>query len=102
MLHWLMQANLDLRPGNREILPLPEEHFEITEPRMAGRLLGELAVHRDPRSQRWTGSAQMFECIVSAITGRESKPRAADYSLASFPVEPTEEVAYAHAATGCA
>ncbi len=98
--HWLTQANLDLH-GEQKAPPLMARYLEDTEPSSAGRLLAELAVHRYPRSANWTGSAQMFECIVRAITGREAKPQASDYSLASFHADPTEELRYAHAA-GCA
>lgn len=101
ILHWLTLDNLDLHHGNQKIQPLIAEHSVGREPSSAGRLLGELAVHRNPLSQNWTGSAQTFECIVNAITGREAKPRAADYSLASFHAEATEELACVHAA-GCA
>ncbi len=95
LLHWLTQANLDFHcathPANRPLLSeLPTDR----EPAAAGRLLGELAVHRNPHSPHWTGSIQALQCILAAITGREPKPRAADYSLASFHRE-QGEFAYA-------
>lgn len=101
ILHWLTQANLDLHHGNDTSLAFPVGDPEDSERASAGRLLGELAVHRNPRSRNWSGSLQMFESIVNAITGGEAKARAADYSLASFHAEPGEELACAHAA-GCA
>lgn len=99
ILHWLTQANLNLRNGRNTAAPIVAAHAENTDgaPATFGRLLGELAVHRNPLSRMWTGSAQTLECIVRAVSGREGKPRAADYSLACFH-EPSEELAYAHSA----
>jgi hypothetical protein len=79
ILHWLTQANLNLRNGKNTSAPILTAHSERTEAAAAtfGRLLGELAVHRNPLSRVWTGSAQTLECIVRALTGREAKPRAA-------------------------
>jgi hypothetical protein len=103
ILHWLTQANLNLRNGNHTAVRLPAEPREQTEaaPATVGRLLGELAVHRNPLSQNWTGSTQTLECIVNALTGNEAKASAADYSLASFHAEPPAELAFAQSA-GCA
>ena len=100
--HWLTQANLDLRNAKHTAAPVSVANSKTTEtaPAAFGRLLGELAVHRNPLSRNWTGSAQTLESIVSALTGREAKPRAEDYSLASLHPEPAEELAHAHAA-GC-
>ncbi len=98
--HWLTQANLDLQDGERTVAPILGEHPGKAEPRSlaVGRLLGELAVHRHPLSRVWTGSAQTLECILSALTGREAKPRALDYSLASLHTDHPEELAYTHSA----
>ena len=95
--HWLTQADLDLRNGKQN-LPQNAELAQACELSYAGRVLGELAVHRNPLSRNWTGSAQALECILSALTGREPKARAADYSLASFHAEAAEELAYSQAA----
>ena len=100
VLHWLTKANLDLQRANVPPNGALAEPVVGVEPVAAGRLLGELAVHRNSHSQHWTGSTEAMECILTAITGREVKARAADYSLASFHMEPTEELAYACGA-GC-
>ena len=84
--HWLNEANLDLHytekasnPSLCEYRKPKDSHFLAV-----GRLLGELAVHRHSLSRVWTGYPQALGCILSAITGREAKARAADYSLASL------------------
>ncbi len=98
--HWLTQANLNLQGGKKPVTPIFADYQENADPALLvrGRLLGELAVHRGPRSRVWTGSTQTLECILNALTGREAKLRAADYSLASFHAEQPEELAYTHSA----
>ena len=98
--HWLSQANLDLKEGLRTVVPLTSERPQQAEPPLpaVGELLGELAVHRQSLSRGWTGSAQTLECILRALTGREAKIRAADYSLASLHAPPAEELVYRHSA----
>ena len=46
-------------------------------PHSAGRLVGELAVHRDLFSRGWSGSAAALECIVDALISNalETNPR---------------------------
>ncbi len=97
ILHWLTQADLDLQNGKQN-LPPNAELPQACELSYAGRLLGELAVDRNPLSRNWTGSAQALECILSALTGREARARAANYSLTSFHAEAAEELAYSQAA----
>lgn len=98
--HWVTQANLDLQSGKKPVTPILAEYQAMAEPGSpaVGTLLGELAVHRSPQSRVWTGSTQTLECILSALTGREAKPRAVDYSLASFHAGEPEKLAYTHSA----
>jgi hypothetical protein len=53
-----------------------------------GRLLGELAVHRESFSRVWSGSPESLECILDAILsiGVESRPQALEFRL--FEPEP--------------
>jgi len=50
-----------------------------------GRLVGELAVHRDMFSRGWTGSPATLECILDALIppGDENKTYAVEYQLFS-------------------
>ena len=54
-----------------------------------GRLLGELAVHRESFSRVWSGAPESLECILDAILriGVHSKPQALEFRL--FEPEPT-------------
>jgi hypothetical protein len=78
--HWLNQASLRLPPAERPPLPigsdptLPEVELE---PQSLGRLVGELAVHRESFSSVWSGSPATLECILDALVavGAESEPQ---------------------------
>ena len=98
--HWPNQANLNLHYTERANKPALCEPREPDDSRAlaAGKLLGEMTVHRHLRSRVWTGTPQVFECILSAITGRESQPRAADYALAPFHGRHREGLSRAHIA----
>jgi hypothetical protein len=50
-------------------------------PDSVGRLVGELAVHRESFSRGWSGSAEALECILDALIpiGAENSPRAPGY-----------------------
>ncbi len=98
ILHWLMQADLDLQNGEGKSEPQNAEFSQHVEPGYAGKVLGEFAVHRNPLSRNWTESAQALECILGALTGREPRAGAPDFSLASFHAEATEELTYSQAA----
>jgi hypothetical protein len=95
--HWLLQADLNLQNGGKSVTPILSEYPAEAEPGppAMGALLGELAVHRNPRSRTWTGSAQTLDCIVSAITGREDSS-AANYSLSPLHAGQSKELAHAH------
>ena len=98
--HWLEEANLDLHYTEAASNPAlgEDRRLDNSDRLVAGRLLGELAVHRHPVSRVWTGSPQALECILSAITGRETKTRAADSSLAPFQGRRSEDLSRAQVA----
>jgi hypothetical protein len=52
-------------------------------PDSIGRLVGELAVHRESISRVWSGSAEALESILDALIaiGAENRPRAPEYPL---------------------
>jgi hypothetical protein len=94
--HWLTYANL-----NFVLFRIPE--FALTanadateakpEPPSAGRLVGELAVHRESLSRLWTGSPEARESIFRALIGdsglMETPPHVATGQIAEpVPFEP--------------
>jgi len=84
--HWLSQANLRLSPGRYPPLPIGSDptlaDFDLG-PDAVGRLVGELAVHRESFSRVWSGSAAALECILDALItiGAENKPHALECQL---------------------
>jgi hypothetical protein len=68
--HWLTQASLRLPPSESAPMPMGSDpslaDFDLG-PLAVGRLLGELAVHRESFSQVWSGSPESLECILGAI-----------------------------------
>ena len=79
--YWLKQASLRLPSGHSP--PMPNgRNSELSDfdlgPQAVGRLLGELAIHRESFSRVWSGSPEALECILDALLtiGTESKPRA--------------------------
>lgn len=98
--HWLNEANLDLHYTETTSGAAWGEDRESAELRAlaAGNLLGELAVHRHPLSRVWTGSPETFECILSAITGREAKARASDLPLTPLQARQPDPLSRAHIA----
>jgi len=52
-------------------------------PDAVGRLVGELAVHRESFSRVWSGSPAALECILDALItiGAENKPQALEFQL---------------------
>lgn len=68
--HWLTQASLRLSPAHTVPLPIgsdPELPDIDLGPHLAGRFLGELAVHRESFSRMWSGSPAALECILDAL-----------------------------------
>jgi len=92
MAHWLTQASLRLPPALYPPLPIGSDptlaDFDLG-PHAVGRLVGELAVHRDSFSRVWSGSAAALECILDALItiGDDNKPHALEFQLFDLPQE---------------
>ncbi|MBZ5655337.1 MAG: hypothetical protein LAO56_08650 [Acidobacteriia bacterium] len=87
--HWLTQANLDFQAGGDPAVPITSKTQTDMElgPLALGRLVGELAVHRESCSCVWTGSPETLECILNAlISGVE--PRTPALNSSTFDVSP--------------
>jgi hypothetical protein len=84
--HWLTQASLRLPPARDLPLPIGSDP-NLTDvdlgPHAIGRLVGELAVHRESFSRVWSGSPETLECILDALItiGAENKPHALYFQL---------------------
>ena len=84
--HWLTQASLRLPPARDLPLPIGSDP-NLTDvdlgPHAIGRLVGELAVHRESFSRVWSGSPETLECILDALLtiGTESKPKALGFQF---------------------
>ena len=84
--HWLTQASLRLPPAYNPPLPIATDPG-VTDvdlgPKAVGRLVGELAVHRESFSRIWSGSPESLECILDALltVGAENKPHALEFHL---------------------
>jgi len=91
--HWLTQASLRLPPAHHPPLPIGSDptlaDFDLG-PHAVGRLVGELAVHRESFSRVWSGSAAALEYILDALItiGAENKPHALEFQLFD-PPEPS-------------
>jgi len=84
--HWLTQASLRLPPAHNPPLPMGSDPAltDVDLGRHAvGRLVGELAVHRDSFSRVWSGSPEALECILDALLtiGPENKPRPPEFQF---------------------
>jgi hypothetical protein len=88
--HWLTQADLSLPLADRAPLPISSDpsqpDFDL-DPQAAGRLVGELAVHRELFSRVWSGSPGALECILDALldVGTEDKVQALDFQFIDPP-----------------
>ncbi len=84
--HWLTQASLRLPPALHPPLPIGSDptlaDFDLG-PDSVGRLVGELAVHRESFSRVWSGSPAALEYILDALItiGAENKPQALEFRL---------------------
>jgi hypothetical protein len=84
--HWMCQASLRLPPAHYSPLPIGSDpslaDFDLG-PHSVGRLVGELAVHRESFSRVWSGSAAALECIIDALItiGDENKPHSMEFQL---------------------
>jgi hypothetical protein len=84
--HWLTQASLRLPPAYYPPLPIASDPNlpDIELGREAvGRLVGELAVHRESFSRVWSGSSAALECIMDALitVGAENQPQPLEFHL---------------------
>jgi len=88
--HWLTRATLRLPPTHHPLLPIGSDptlaDFDLG-PHAVGRLIGELAVHRESFSRVWSGSAAALECILDALItiGDENKPHSLEFQLCDLP-----------------
>ena len=84
--HWLTQASLRLPPAHNPPLPVGSDPTlsDVDFGRYSvGRLVGELAVHRESFSHVWSGSPAALECILDALItiGSENKRQALEFRL---------------------
>ncbi len=84
--HWLTQASLRLPPSHYPPLPIgsdPSLNDVDLGPHSVGRLVGELAVHRESFSRVWSGSAASLEYILDALltVGAENRTHALEFHL---------------------
>ena len=90
--NWLTQASLRLPPSGYAPMPIGSDpslaDFDLG-PDAVGRLVGELAVHRESFSRVWSGSAAALETILDALItiGVENKPHALECQLFDLPPE---------------
>src|SRR5258708_5605340 len=68
--HWLNYANLQLAATGGP-LPMSFDGSPASNYINAslGRVVGELAVEREPQSPGWTGSPEAMECILDLLIG---------------------------------
>ena len=80
--HWLNHANLQLATSGKAPIPMALDtasSFSSGVHLSVGKVVGELAVERDPRSPGWTGSPEAMECILSTLIGEtETRQRGLD------------------------
>ncbi len=96
IVHWLTQASLRVAPTHA-LPPIPigsDSGLADIElgPDALGRVVGELAVHRESFSRVWAGSPQSLEYILDALITieAEDKPRAVEFQLFAPLVSPQE------------
>jgi len=96
VVHWLTQASLGVSPADR-LPPIPiGSDADVTDidlgPDAIGRLVGELAIHRESFSRIWSGSPQSLEYILDALISieAESSPEAMEFQLFTPPTPPHE------------
>jgi hypothetical protein len=88
--HWFHHADLQLGPCQAgRVYPDSQESsapLSYARSLAAGKMLGELAVERNPRSAGWTGSPETMEYILNALISE------ADASRRSFSVSSIEQL----------
>jgi hypothetical protein len=88
--HWLTQASLRLPPMRYEPMPISSDPT-LTDvelgPDAVGRVVGELAVHRESFSRVWSGSPAALEYILDALItiGAENIPHALECQIYNLP-----------------
>jgi hypothetical protein len=88
--HWLTQASLRLPPALQLPMPIGSDST-LTDIDLgadsAGRLVGELSVHRESFSSVWSGSPAALECILDALItiGDDNNPHALEFQLYDLP-----------------
>jgi len=93
--HWLNQASLRLPPAHYPPLPMGSDQTVADVdlgPDSVGRLVGELAVHRESFSRVWSGSPATLQCILDALitVGAENKHDALECQLFDPPPESSQ------------
>jgi hypothetical protein len=103
--HWLTHANLQFLAagtfdGDLATWNGPAELASGAS--SVGRLVGELAIHRESLSSVWSGSPEALECILNALIGglgkKEAPPRPAIPALAGNSVSSRQYAMVARAA----
>ena len=93
--HWLTQASLRLPPSPYLPMPIgsdPSLSDVNLSPDSVGRVLGELAVHRESFSRVWSGSAAALEYILDALIGVDSPPHELECQLFDLLPEPSHGI----------
>src|SRR5271170_6200801 len=96
--HWLTQASLRLPTAHNPPLPIGSDATRSDVDLgsdAVGRLVGELAVHRESFSRVWSGSPASLECIFDALItiGAENKHQALECRLFDPPPESSQGLA---------
>ena len=97
--HWLTHANLRLMASAAPERPPVENSpaLESESMRSIGKLVGELAVHRESLSRVWTGSPQALDCILNELVQRAGdQGRIPAFPTMEAAVPSPEEVAMAY------
>ncbi len=96
IVHWLTKASFRVAPTHA-LPPIPigsdPDRDEVDLGSQAlGRVVGELAVHRESLSRVWTGSPQSLEYILDALITieEEDKPQAMNFQLVAPQLSPQE------------
>lgn len=70
--HWLTHANLQFLAAGASHWRFADDPIKSACDSVSvsgGKLVGELAVHRESLSRVWTGSPEALECILTALIG---------------------------------
>jgi hypothetical protein len=94
--HWLDQASLQTASALDRPMAIGSDSEAVDVdlgPSSVGRLLGELAVHRESFSRVWTGSPAALEGILDALLTIEvaSKPNTLEFRIFA-PRKPAHEL----------